>query len=142
MTENNGADGSAPRIGRGADLKYPHNELEGFANGCVLDLRVRLAINLLEHSPRYRSLDDGRVVNPEGAAGDALDLAHELMSQAEARGWVAPITESGALSAALEAQAKRTGAFQAGQQIEGGRVMRDAQRGVVPLAPGFAGKPN
>ena len=109
-------------------VKYPHNVLEGFANGCLLDLRVRLAIEFLKGG--VISVTEARP-----AAHVALDLANELMAEAERRGWVEPLPEDAVLNSAVKKQARRTGVFGATQQIEGQGVMQDEARGVSPVSP-------
>jgi hypothetical protein len=123
---------------RGHDMRYPHNPLEGFGNGANLDLRVRIALNLLQHSTRYHVQANGAMISPADAAGDALDVAGALLEEAERRGWVAPLEEAGELSPALRAQAKRSAAFGILQQIEGSKFAQDEQARVVPMAPRVA----
>jgi hypothetical protein len=130
---------------RGRPMLYPHNALEGFGNGCILDLRVRLALNFLQHSPRYAAVsgDDGvDIFSPSHAASDALDLATALLAESERRELIAPIDLTGELDESIRAQAKRLARFQVLQQIEAQKAAQAEQSRVVPMAPGFAGKPN
>lgn len=122
------------KIANSAPVKYPHNVLEGFGTGCLLDLRVRLAIGFLNTSPLFTDY----VVNTPAAevAAYALDMAEELLSQAQSRGWIDPLPVDGELTGQLRLQAKRTASYQALQQVEGQRAMADAASPLVPMAPG------
>ena len=130
---------------------YNHNALEGFGAGCLMDLRVRLAIEFLKHSPMYAptvglpgTLLDPRCLSPAEAAIHALGVATALLDVADERGLIEPLPEDGELSPELRAQAKRNASFQALQQIEGQRFMQNETSGisrVVPMAPGMK-KPN
>lgn len=126
--------------------KYPHNALEGFANGCLLDLRVRLAMQMLTHSPRYAMAtpsDGGTIFLRAGsAARDALDVATELLAEAETRGLVAPLPSDGELPPELRAQAKLTAGWQVLQQMEGQKFAQREADQVVPVAPRVVGPRN
>ena len=65
-------------------LKYPHNVLEGFGNGALLDLRVRMAMQLLTHSPMYAG---SAATNPDDVAAHALEVARCTLERAEGFGW-------------------------------------------------------
>ena len=110
-------------------MKYSHNVLEGFGNGCLTDYRVRIALNLLATSPMFGG---DWVGTPAQAATQALDVAAEVMAQAEVRGWVAPIPDDAELNAPLRKQARRTAQYQVLQQIEGQKVAKEEADRVVP----------
>ncbi len=79
-----------------AGMPMPDNPLDGFRNGCLLDLRVRLAMELLVHSNAWvymRSPDARQAYSPKFAATAALDTATELFDLAESRGLVKPLGE-------------------------------------------------
>lgn len=122
-----------------SDIKYPSNVLEGFGSGALLDLRVRLAADFLKHGAVVNLFpvstpDDLRLL-PKVAAGYALDLADELLSQAEVRGWVDPLpADDGELPPDLRAQANRTGSYQAQQQLGANKYAADEAGRVVPGA--------
>lgn len=120
-------------------LRYPSNVLEGFGSGALLDLRARLAADFLKHSPMFGHLSSNAPTERERAAemsGFALMLADELLTQAEARGWVEPLPDdNGDLPPSLRAQARRTASFQALQQMEAQRFAQDEQARVVPMVP-------
>ncbi len=110
--------------------RYQDNALEGFRNGCLLDLRVRWAFELLRGGA-LSDVDD----TPAGVASYALDVATELLALAESRGLVEALpADGGELTPALMDQARRTASFQALQQIEGQRFGQDYQNRVMPAA--------
>src|SRR5258708_3172289 len=111
-------------------MLYPHNILEGFGNGAILDLRVRMANEFIK-SPTF---SDG-MRDPKELATFALDLAEEITSIAAERGWLEPLPEGGELSQWLRDQARCTASYQALQQLEGNRFVQGEQARVVPVAP-------
>ena len=84
-------------------IPLPDNALDGFRNGAILDLRVRLAMELLVHSPIFhgfalRTAPCGAYgVEIKGTAREsahyALDVATELFALAQARGLIHPLGE-------------------------------------------------
>lgn len=123
-------------------MLYPHNVLEGFGNGAILDLRVRMANDFIK-SPAFSGLLVNAVVEKEANAAPeliarlALDIAEELTAIAEARGWVAPLPEGGELPQFLRDQAKASSSYNVLQQLEGARFAASEQNRVLPPAPGF-----
>jgi len=112
-------------------MLYAHNVLEGFGNGCIMDLRVRMANELLK-SPAFMDISNV----PAELAEFALDLAEEITSQAAERGWLVPIPEDGELTPALKNQARLTASYSVLQQIEGQKFAQGEQGQVIPAAPG------
>lgn len=122
---------------KGLTVKYPHNELEAFGTGAMLDLRVRFAFELLKHSYMYSRIEP---IEPKDAAVHALDTATALLELAEQRGLVTAYDdENTEPSDRIRAQAKRTSAFQVLQQLEGQKFAQNEATGIsrVPFAPGF-----
>lgn len=117
--------------------KYPHNVLEGFGNGALLDCRLRLAMNLLTYSPMFASPEAG--TEPRRIAELALEVVEELFSQADARGWIDPLPDLAEIGPELRDQAKRTAEFQATQQVHGNMIgqslMEAGQPKVIPVNP-------
>lgn len=111
---------------------YPHNVLEGFQNGCLLDLRVRLAVEIAK-SPVCQGM--ASMWNSPILAADippqiaifALNLAEAITAEAESRGWIQPLPTDTQLDDVVESQAKRTGQFQAAQQHYAQKHMADLQ---------------
>lgn len=99
--------------------KYPHNVLEGFGNGALLDLRVRFAMQMLTHSPMY---SNGATTNPEDIASHALEVSRLLLDRAEEFGYIEPLPDLPEIDGALKDQAKRTAEYQASQQVHGNKV--------------------
>ena len=122
-------------------MLYPHNVLEGFGNGAILDLRVRMANDFIK-SPLFEGLsealaEDQIVDLPKIVARFALDLAEEITSIAAERGWLVELPEGGELPQFLKDQAKCTASYQVLQQLEGQRFAASEQNRVLPTAPGF-----
>lgn len=105
---------------------YPQDDINGFQNGVCMDLRVRLAVDFLKAHPAQGT--------PRDAAAYVLELADELLTQAEAQGWVTPLGD-GKLTEVEKNQAKRLGAFQVYQQLGGQAAAQEEQSRVVPAAP-------
>lgn len=116
---------------------YKQNVLSGFDNGCLLDLRVRLAIEFIKAS--RLNFD----IPAEVCACYALDLASEVLSQADAKGLIEPLPDGSAISAEVRAQAGRMARFNVVQQLEMQRAAQDESDRVaaVPsfIAPRSAG---
>lgn len=105
-------------------MKYPHNALEGFSNGCLMDLRMRFAMEVLK----------GGIIasgEPTTDARYAIALAGATFDCAEELGWVSPLPDNGELNRALRMQARRSAKFQAAQQREGQVAMQNETSGVV-----------
>lgn len=115
--------------------KYPHNVLEGFGNGALLDLRVRLAMQMLTHSPMYSS---GGV--PGDIAAHALETSRQLLERAEGFGYIEPLPDLPEIDGALKDQAMRTAEYQARQQVHGNavatKIMADDAPKVIPMQGG------
>lgn len=128
-------------------IKYPNNILESFGTGALLDLRVRMAIGFLNTSPIFSNVQHSRSEEeldrlPKQCALMALDLATELMAEAERRGLVEPIPESDEIGDQLRKQAKRSASYNALMQIEGNKFIQAEQSRLsspFPLAPGARG---
>lgn len=103
------------------DIKrYRDNALDGFRSGAVLDLRVRIAVELLTHSPMFGPgptqpvpmlVPAGHSVAKDRATM-ALDVATELLALAESRGLVEALdSPEGAMH--LEANVRRQVEYEA-----------------------------
>jgi|SRR5580692_1475326 hypothetical protein len=133
QVEVGGTDGTTDAgPARGSNVKYPHNVLEGFAMGALLDLRVRVAVDLVK-SPMFEGAyaRDSHPHAIDAVAEFALSVAGALFDQAEARGWIEPIpgNEDVDLPDSLRAQALRTAGYQVTQQHEGGKMLGRMQSG-------------
>ena len=117
---------------------YPQDPINGFLQGCLLDLRVRLAIDFLKSHFFSGFLDRATLTNMrvEQAASIALILADEVLKQGAARGWVTSIPEDGEIGPELRAQAKRNALYQVVQQMEANKAAQAEQSSIaVPVAP-------
>ena len=121
------------------EAKYPHNILEGFGIGALLDLRVRLAIDFIKTSPLVGALvnPDGSGVTAAAVATFSLELCDELLKQGASRGWVEPLPTDSDLDDQVRLQARRTARFNVLQQAAMQEIGRDEAARVVPLAPAF-----
>lgn len=116
-----------------ASLGYPQHILDGFAQGALLDFRMRFAMQLLTTSPIF-----GGVLNTDAAAKNALDIADAVFKQAEARGWVTAIDHDAPLPDTLAKQAARLGAFQVHQQTGANEEMKRMASPIATMnAPGI-----
>lgn len=117
---------------------YPHNVLEGFGNGCLLDLRVRMAADYLNGPMFANVVSDLIRAHAKGEASDetidafgslmaaiALDTATALLDMGRNAGLVTPLPEGPELDALLRAQAARTARFQVLQQIEAQKAAQE-----------------
>lgn len=127
--------------------KYPHNILEGYGTGALLDLRVRLAINFLQNSPMVQEVTRATLSNlPKDKVGEApmwiakfaLEVADELLKEGAARGYVDPLPdpEDTGITAQDRAQAVRTARYSILQQIAGPKIAQEEGAGqIIPVAP-------
>lgn len=136
--------------------RYWGNVLNSFENGVQLDLRVKLAVDflkagILSRPEQLRALspapppDDTGFMeyqhpqNPAAfIAGFALDLATELLAQADARGLVKEIPEDDGLSAALRRQIRRSARAQVYGQVAQQEVVREEAPQVMQAPAGLA----
>lgn len=128
--------------------KYPHNVLEAFGLGALLDLRVRMAFNFMQHSPAVAEVTRAAMLNlpkerieelPVWTAKFCLAVADEILKQGLEAGLVEPLPDPADTSIGdeLRAQAARTATYQVLQQIEGAKAEQREQAGqVIPVAPG------
>jgi hypothetical protein len=119
-------------------MAYPSNVLEGFGTGALLDLRVRLAMDLLRTSPMFTNflpLSSGESLEqaPGMLAVLALDVATALLAVSEARGLVEPLPDDDGLNRQLRLQAARTARYSVWQQLAGARVASEEQPRVGPV---------
>jgi hypothetical protein len=115
--------------------------LEGFGTGALLDLRVRLAMDLLRTSPMFTNflpLSSGESLEqaPGMLAVLALDVATALLAVSEARGLVEPLPDDDGLNRQLRLQAARTARYSVWQQLAGARVAAEEQPRVGPVPGG------
>lgn len=112
--------------------RYRDNSIEGFRNGACLDLRVRMAANLLEHSPLFHGMG-----LPSGAernlACAALDIATELFAESERRSLIEPFKPF-EQDKHLQGHVERQVDFQMHGQITSLKKQREGQSAIAPVA--------
>lgn len=118
-------------------MKLPDNAIDSFRSGAILDLRVRLAIEILTHSPLLSGLETEPA--PEIAAY-ALDIADALFALAEKRGLLESL-DSLAAAERLMKHVKRQVEFQHAIQKETQRVQEQGIHVGKAVANAFC-KPN
>lgn len=134
-----GANGEAKEV-----RKYRDNCIDGFRNGAVLDLRVRLGIEVLVHGGLFaalmgalpeRAVEADVAALPKVAAAMALEAATELLKLAEERGLVEDFPDGAEIGKGLRDHAKRQAHFQFEGQREAQRVASEQLRPamVAPL---------
>jgi len=125
---------------RGPATRYRDNAIDGFRNGACLDLRVRLAIELLSHSALYSGAGyhDAGEGDPTRLARHALDVASALLDEAESRGLVENFPEGAELGKTLTNHIRRQVRFQIEGQRENMRAQADAEKIATPIAGGAA----
>lgn len=102
-----------------APMRLHDNPLDSFRNGACLDLRVRVAIDILTHN--------GAQGDPKVAAAYALDVATELFALAETRGLIEPLDASEG-RARLSDHIRRQVDYQIETQTEQKRAVDQAGR--------------
>jgi hypothetical protein len=110
---------------------YFGDVLGSYANGVQLDLRVKLAVDFLKAAgDRCLEFDAART------ATMALDLATELLDQAQARGLVKGLPEGNELSAPARAHIERMARAQVAGQVAAQGISEEEQ----PKVRGFNGQ--
>jgi hypothetical protein len=118
---------------------YFGDVLMDFQNGCRLDLRVKLALEMLKsdqvpHEVEYSA--DGmstRALTTKERAEYALSLAGHLIDGAAQRGWIEPMPEGSGLTYEQADHVKRMAAAGVLQGLTQQRLAEDAASGVIPV---------
>lgn len=105
--------------------KYFTNPIDGFGNGAMLDLRLRIAIEGLHKNPG---------IDPAAL----LDAAEQLVALAEERGYIEPFPDG--IGPELQGHAERIVAWQVAQQKAAEKATRDA--GLIARPTMGMAKPN
>jgi hypothetical protein len=113
---------------------YFGDVLANFANGIQLDLRVKIALDLLK---------SGAFTDAEAA----LDQATALLRVADERGLLKDLPDDDELSAPQKRHLRRSIRMQVFQQTEGPRIMAEEQAhklqpaaAIVPMGPNGSGR--
>ena len=115
---------------------FPDNEIDGFRMGGNFDLRVRVAVEMLQHGtiPHVVHLSAGEM--GKFAAEYALSAATHLIDLAVEQGLAKP-WDSDEIGKFLKKHAKRVVAWQVEQQLAGQRAQQDMAGRVMTAAPGI-----
>lgn len=100
--------------------KYPANPLSAIENGCLLDLRAKLAIEFLKTSDLVADLG----VTPRDAAVRTLDIAEALLEEAYTRDLVHVLPPNGEISEAVKFHIERSIRAQIYQNTAGQKIAR------------------
>ena len=103
-------------------VRYFDNPLDSFRQGVVLDMRVKLAIDLLTHSPMFTNVEG---LSTKQVTTLALDVATELVAEADRRGLLEDL-DSPAAMARMKEHIKRSVEFQMAQASETRRAQEQA----------------
>ena len=120
-------------------LQYHQNIFQAFDNGVELDLRARIAVDLLK-SQAANLIGDTQVedVTPKGIAEFFLNLADALITGAAERGWAKDLPDTDELSAPMKKHIARNVRAQVYQQTVGQRIAaEDTSRVAVMPAGGL-----
>lgn len=99
------------------------NALNQFENGCQLDLRVKLAIQFLQHNPSFTSADH------------ALNVATDIIGLAQARGLLHELPETDELNAPMRRFIRQNVRAQVYQQVVGQKIGAEEAPHVQPAGP-------
>jgi len=109
---------------------YLGSVLSNFENGGQLDLRLRLAVDFIKAAP---GLFTEHGIGP----ARALDMASELLAEAERRGLLLPLPDDNGLNAPLRKHLERNVRAQIYQQAAAQRIAQEESPKVIP--PGAMG---
>lgn len=121
-------------------MDYPGNVLNALQDGCVMDLRMRLAVQFIVGGmcPMPPGPDCVLAEPARAVAVFALDVASALVDEALERRLLESMPE-GEIPSVVKNQIKRNAEAGAIQQFHGAKVMRDLQGPLGPMmhaAPG------
>jgi hypothetical protein len=116
-------------------MDFPQDVLTSFANGAVLDLRLRTAIDMVRTSPALAkaaeaTLDADDKLYAQKLVALALDIADALMAQGKARGWVAAMPDTADLSVPVKKHLARQANVQVESQLALSRAAGAANAGI------------
>ena len=100
--------------------KYERGVIESFSEGAVLDLRARVALDLLKSSQSIGHLD-------------ACEIADDFVAECERRGWIKPLPADGQVDDRTRAHCERLGRVNVISQVSAQRAVAQ-ETGVVQAA--------
>jgi hypothetical protein len=98
-------------------MDYPGNVLNALNDGCVMDLKMRLAIEFAK-----AMLASGPDESPEDVAGFAASTADFLVKLCEDNAWIEAVPEGAEIPSVVKNQVKRNAAAQAIAQFHAKKV--------------------
>ena len=108
---------------------YFGNVLTSFENGVQLDLRVKLAVDIIKADAAcFLPSSDGR-----SNIGLALDMATELLAEADKRGLIKELPDTGEINQPLRRHIDRSVRAQVHQQLAAGRIGQEEAPRVMPV---------
>jgi hypothetical protein len=116
-------------------MDYPGNVLNALNDGCVMDLRVRLAIQFIVGGmiPVPPGPDCVLAEPSQAVAFFALDVAERLVALGVERGYIAAMPEGHEIPGVVKSQVKRSAEAQAIAQHHGAKVLRDLDGPLGPI---------
>lgn len=117
---------------------YWGDELQAFAGGARMDLRFRIAVDLLK-SRTFVEIDLLESGTFRDQAASALDFAAALIAEGEKRGWVTSFPDSDSISGPLRKAIARNQRANVYASIIGQRIAREEGSPVAVLPPGGVG---
>ena len=108
-----------------SNIEFYPDVIAAFSDGCVMDLRVRLAVDFIK---AMISSDTQGSFSIDQMANTGLSLAGSLIAQAKASGLIAPLPESGELNAQTKRHLERAVNAQMYQQKYAQRQQQDELR--------------
>lgn len=115
------------------DELYFGDVLQSYQNGVQFDLRVKLAIEFLK-APGFLSAMAGE--DPIRPVREALEIATELLAEAQKRGLLRPLPAHDELPAYVKAHLRRTARAHVYTQVQGHKIGQE-ESGVVQRANGL-----
>lgn len=131
-----------------AEKRYFQADIDAYQNGVNLDLRVRIALSLMNTSPmfhraadRINAVDYSPNLEARKVARFALDVADALLAEATERGLTKPIGETSDIEVGTALQGERHVKYSLHQQVVQAELVKAHNAGVIPVAPGMPGGP-
>lgn len=116
-------------------IRFPSSSLTAINDGCVMDMRVKFAQQLL--TTPYFVEQHTKFGEPRSAVCAALDIADELYKQAEGRALIKPMDQSDLMSAAEIAHIRRSGIAQVIAQMAAQEYAQDTAGRVQRVMTGM-----
>ena len=132
-------------------MEHPAPLVNALGDGALMDLRMKLAIQLLQAPGFLHNVFDPELAaippkqppqthhSPGSAAFLALETAEALYAQAKTRGWIEPLPVDAALPPGEVACAQRGAELQVRAQLHANKIGQDIQECAMRIAKPFQG---